>query len=287
MKKTLVILDNNTVNQELYRNLSEHYSITLFESGEAFKPHLSRISADLFLIEAELPGVDGYEICRLIRSMKCFEKTPVVFCGTKVSLDDRIKCYECGGDAHVNKPFDMEALLEKLRTIMDKGATHSRRSNLEQTISNDVREQVGMEWGWDMCTSYFRQIMSCEDIDQLANYVLDNCLQLNVSTSLMFHQADMHMHFDSAEGKAITNNGKQDEYDLLVNAKNGGQLICDGQQMIFNSEHCSILVKDHTESVIGSDQLCSIMSIMTETLNQKLSHLLQQAQPIYSSSEAC
>lgn len=284
MKKTLVILDNNTVDQRLYRSLSDHYNVMLFESGESFKHQMHRIRADLFLIEARLPGVDGYTVCRSIREIPQLIDVPVVFCGTKVTLDDRIKCYECGGDAHITKPFDVEILLEKLKTILVKGVRNSRRDNLDKEICDDVKAQVGQEWGWDMCTNYFRQIMACDDIDQLAAYVLDNCSQLNVTSSLMFHQANRPMHFNSHDSSDDAFDQNQAEYELLANSKSGGQLICFGRQMIFNSEHCSILLKDHDNALLQSDQLCSIMTIMTETINQKLSSLLRQAQPVYNTA---
>jgi len=284
MKKTLVILDNNTVDQNLYRSLSSVYNVMLFESGESFKHQIQRIRADLFLIEARLPGIDGYTVCRAIREIPHLINVPVVFCGTKVTLDDRIKCYECGGDAHINKPFDVEVLLEKLKTILVKGVSHSRREDLDKAICDDVKMRVGQEWGWDMCTSYFRQIMACDDIDQLASYILDNCNQLNVSSSLMFHQANRPMHFNTQKNDTNDFDQNQAEYELLANSKSGGQLICFGRQMIFNSEHCSILLKDHDNALLQSDQLCSIMTIMTETINQKLSSLLRHAQPMYGSN---
>jgi DNA-binding response OmpR family regulator len=72
---------------------------------------------DLFMLDAWLPGVDGFEFCRQIR--KCDSRTPILFYSGAAYDADRQKALAAGANAYVTKP-DVEVLIETMVDLIDK-----------------------------------------------------------------------------------------------------------------------------------------------------------------------
>ena len=92
------------------------YNIDVAESGEqAIGMTGGRDYACIFL-DVMLPGVDGYQVCRLIKSKPTGRRTPVIMLTSKSSPFDRIRGTMAGCDSYLTKPVDEE----KLRSVMNK-----------------------------------------------------------------------------------------------------------------------------------------------------------------------
>jgi CheY-like chemotaxis protein len=77
---------------------------------------------DLILLDANLPGVDGYTICRLLKSDAVLASTPVLFITTRSSLDDRAVGLTLGADDYLVKPVDMSELMLRIQVLLARRA---------------------------------------------------------------------------------------------------------------------------------------------------------------------
>ena len=77
---------------------------------------------DLILLDANLPGVDGYTICRLLKSDAELASTPVLFITTRSSLDDRAVGLTLGADDYLVKPVDMSELMLRIQVLLARRA---------------------------------------------------------------------------------------------------------------------------------------------------------------------
>jgi CheY-like chemotaxis protein len=94
-----------------------HYA----ESGRSGIELLQRIpDADVALVDIMMPGMDGYETIREIRSMSSFAGMPIVAVTAKAMKGDRQKCIEAGASDYVAKPVDMEQLISVLRVWLQR-----------------------------------------------------------------------------------------------------------------------------------------------------------------------
>ncbi len=73
---------------------------------------------DLFILDISMPGQDGVEICRLIKSAPATRLTPVIHVTGQTQRDDRLRALEAGSDEFVAKPFDVEELLIRVRSLL-------------------------------------------------------------------------------------------------------------------------------------------------------------------------
>lgn len=76
---------------------------------------LTRVSPQVILLDIEMPELDGFETCRLIRVTTEGRDVPVAFLTARKTIDDVKKCLEVGGDDFILKPFDPVKLLERIK----------------------------------------------------------------------------------------------------------------------------------------------------------------------------
>jgi CheY-like chemotaxis protein/HPt (histidine-containing phosphotransfer) domain-containing protein len=77
---------------------------------------------DLILLDANLPGMDGYTVCRLLKSDAALATTPVLFITTRSSLDDRAVGLTLGADDYLIKPVDMSELMLRIQVLLARRA---------------------------------------------------------------------------------------------------------------------------------------------------------------------
>ena len=82
---------------------------------------------DLILLDANLPGVDGYSVCRLLKSDAGLAPTPVLFITTRSSLDDRAVGLTLGADDYLVKPVDMSELMLRIQVLLARLAATKPR----------------------------------------------------------------------------------------------------------------------------------------------------------------
>jgi len=80
---------------------------------------------DLVLLDANLPGIDGYTVCRLLKSDADLAGTPVLFTTVRASLDDRMVGLMLGADDYLVKPLDMPELMLRVQILL---ARHSQQA---------------------------------------------------------------------------------------------------------------------------------------------------------------
>ncbi|MCF7941798.1 MAG: response regulator transcription factor [Spirochaetia bacterium] len=112
-KRILIVEDELAIAQAIHDGLQdEGFPSEIADSGEAAAAlELSRFA--LVLLDIRLPGMDGYELCRLIRQRG--HKMPVIFVSARDDVVDRILGLELGADDYIVKPFSFRELLSRIK----------------------------------------------------------------------------------------------------------------------------------------------------------------------------
>jgi two-component system, OmpR family, phosphate regulon response regulator PhoB len=75
---------------------------------------------DLFILDIMMPGIDGIQICRMIRADSKLKNVPVIFLTAKTEPEDRILGWETGGDDYICKPFNIKELVLRVKAILKR-----------------------------------------------------------------------------------------------------------------------------------------------------------------------
>ncbi len=119
MSRILVVDDSPTVIQVIRQMLVEgqHDVLSAIDGEEAIRVAIDQ-HPDLVLLDIILPKLNGYQVCRQIKSLPETARIPVVMITRKTKDEDRRWGVEQGADAYVTKPFNAKDLLDVLRRLI-------------------------------------------------------------------------------------------------------------------------------------------------------------------------
>lgn len=112
----------------------EGFEVILVDDGAKVLDQLRRFNPDLCLLDIMLPNVDGYTLCRQIRSS--FPGLPVLFLTAKAETEDLVKGFEAGGTDYLKKPFSMDELIVRMHNQLQLSGNRKKKEELleEQKI---------------------------------------------------------------------------------------------------------------------------------------------------------
>ena len=90
------------------------YDVVTAGNGETALDRLAGNSVDIVVLDLGLPGIDGHEVIRRLRS---WSDVPVVVLSVRESQQDKVTALDAGADDYLNKPFAMQELLARLRAV--------------------------------------------------------------------------------------------------------------------------------------------------------------------------
>lgn len=112
----VLIVDDNAMNVDvLCRILRKEYTLGTAASGVECLAKLLTFKPHLVLLDIMMPGMDGYETCRRIKSSPSEGGIQVILVSGRGTAADRVHGYEALADDYVAKPFDHDELLYKVR----------------------------------------------------------------------------------------------------------------------------------------------------------------------------
>jgi two-component system response regulator BaeR len=119
---------------------AEAFGVHLIDDGLQVVPWVRENKTDLILLDLMLPGRDGLEICRELRS---FTDVPVVMVTARVEEIDRLVGLEAGADDYVCKPFSLRELVARVKAILRRPRGAKRAAGLALDASRHVAELDG------------------------------------------------------------------------------------------------------------------------------------------------
>jgi DNA-binding response OmpR family regulator len=124
-KKILLVEDDQNFGAILkdYLMLND-FDVTLAKNGMEGFEKFKKDTYDLCILDVMMPYKDGYTLAKEIREKN--KEVPIVFLTAKSMKEDVLKGYKVGADDYLNKPFDSEVLLMKIRAIIQRKSTDTK-----------------------------------------------------------------------------------------------------------------------------------------------------------------
>lgn len=123
-QKILIVDDDENIAELIALYLTkECFDTKIVNDGESALSVFESYAPNLILLDLMLPGIDGYQVCREIRSKS---STPIIMLSAKGEIFDKVLGLELGADDYMEKPFDSKELVARAKAVL-------RRSNLEKS----------------------------------------------------------------------------------------------------------------------------------------------------------
>ncbi|HSG30447.1 MAG TPA: response regulator transcription factor [Thermodesulfobacteriota bacterium] len=118
-EKTIVIVDDE---QDIVELVSHHlkregYLVKEFGKGREFFSYIESVIPDLIILDIMLPGIDGLEICKILKNKKKTASIPIIMLTAKAAESDVVVGLELGADDYVVKPFSPRELVARVKSV--------------------------------------------------------------------------------------------------------------------------------------------------------------------------
>lgn len=131
MTDILIVEDQRDISSLLCDFLrAENYIVTVAEDGEKALALYEKYGAKLVILDVMLPGMDGFAVCSGIRKLG---DVPIIILSARTEKDDKLNGLILGADDYMEKPFDIDILLAKIRGIF------KRRYSMEDVVAGNLR----------------------------------------------------------------------------------------------------------------------------------------------------
>lgn len=118
-RKILIVEDEQKIADTLQRGLTENgYIAEVAYDGNVGYKLFSNHDFNLVILDINLPGINGYQLCKIIRSSN--PSIPVIMLTSMSALNDKIEGYDAGADDYIGKPFEFRELLLKIRVLLKR-----------------------------------------------------------------------------------------------------------------------------------------------------------------------
>lgn len=137
-ERILVVDDEEDILKLLDYNLTrEGYKVSCVETGEAALIEAKKNLPDLILLDLMLPGVDGLDVCRILRADPATGRIPIVMLTAKGEETDIVTGLQLGADDYITKPFNPMVLLARVKAVL-------RRAGAPPVDGSDVVSAHGI-----------------------------------------------------------------------------------------------------------------------------------------------
>jgi adenylate cyclase len=171
---TILAVDDQPANLRLLDAVlsPKGYRLVGASSGEQALELLPSSGADLVLLDIVMPGIDGYEVCRRIRSAPETAFLPVVMI-TASGNEEKTRAIEAGADDFVSKPFDQSELLARVASL-------ARIKRYQDTITRQAAELA--QWNAELEARVNRQLEELQRMNRLRRFLSPQVAELVINS---------------------------------------------------------------------------------------------------------
>lgn len=209
---TIMVVDDIPANLRLLQDMlsARGYSVRAFPRGKMAIAAAMKHPPDLFLLDINMPELNGFEVCMRLKANEKLKDIPVLFISALSEIEDKIKAFSVGGVDYVTKPFQEEEVSARVNTHL-----RLRKMQIEMEMHNLRLESLVKEGVRDISDSHFATLLVVSKLaefrdDETGKHIertqvfckilaerlrRNSCYATNISDSFVeniFHAAPLH-----------------------------------------------------------------------------------------------
>ena len=267
----ILIVDDVSDNIQVAMNIlkEDSYTFSFATDGQEALDLIHQENFDLILLDIMMPKINGFEVCRTIKTIECTKHTPVIFLTAKADADSIAEGFDAGGVDYITKPFHPNELLSRVKTHVElsqaRNAIQKHATEVEtkarlqaQRLADEIEENQCemiyilmevMESTSDETGQHIKRVAEMSKL--LASYV-PSLSESDINS--VFLASPMHDIGKIAIPKEILHKpGKLTDEEMVImktHAEKGYELLKNSKRRL--STAASITAKEHHEKWDGT-----------------------------------
>lgn len=263
--RIFVVDDDPTSRQLMAAMLGDKYAVEVFEAAEPCLEAVTERMPDLLLLDVGLPGIDGYELCRQIKSLPEGNGATVVFVSALDDLNHILAGYDAGAEDYIVKPFDVVNLSHKIENL--RRIEQDRRALMGQAEASDELASLVMANldEYAVLIKFLRTLNECADYNGIVDALHSVLGAYHLEGSIQVRMRNLEKTF-SKEGENWPL-----EIAVINHVRSLERIFEFKTRAAFNFEHITILIANMP---IQDAELCGRIrdniAIVAESADAKL-----------------
>ncbi|WP_455366300.1 response regulator [Kaarinaea lacus] len=271
----ILVVDDEPFNLEIMQEiLEEDYDVAYAKSGQECMEMIMEVLPDVVLLDVNMPGMSGYEVCQQLKENPRTTNIPVTFVSALDTLAERLAGYEVGGDDYICKPFEAGELLSKVSiAVKYKKERESLMADAEEAMRKAMSASKNTG---DVSTllEFMRSSLSCDSAEKLVDLALYTISGMGLRSSVQVRNGDEVIH-KSSDG-AIN----QLERTVVKKISREDQIVDLGVRSVFNFDHVSVLIKNMPlDDPTKYNEVKSSIALLTETMEVRVASQVESLAP--------
>jgi len=145
-KDTILIVDDNPTNLGVLFDYlrGSGFKVLIAEDGDGALQRATYANPDIILLDVLMPGIDGFETCRLLKENEETCDIPVIFMTALSETVDKVRGFELGAVDYVTKPLQHEEVLARIQTHLTIRKQNKELDAFAHTVAHDLQNPLGM-----------------------------------------------------------------------------------------------------------------------------------------------
>lgn len=170
--------------------LADSCVVETFASGQECLARLREVCPDMFVIDVNMPGVDGYALCRYLKDDLETQDVPVTFMSADDNIETRLLAYEAGGEDFLCKPIvpaELESKVRAARRILVHKRALREQAGFAQQTAMSAMTSMG-ELG--IVLQFLSKSFACGDTHELASALIEALRQYDLHGAVQLRQGE-------------------------------------------------------------------------------------------------
>jgi putative two-component system response regulator len=149
-RQIIMLVDDNQTNLNMGKNmLRDYYEVYALPSAERLFKFLQTVTPDLILLDVNMPGMDGFDVIKILKKEPLYADIPVIFVTAQTEEMDELEGLKLGAVDYVAKPFSAAILLRRIENHLllkkQKAELASFNNNLIEMVKQKTAQVVGLQ----------------------------------------------------------------------------------------------------------------------------------------------
>ena len=142
----ILIVDDKPDNLRLLSQIliNQGYEVRKAINGSTALMGVEKFAPDLILLDINMPGMDGYEVCKKLKSNRQTKQITVIFLSASDKVMDKVQAFEVGGVDYITKPFQVPEVLARVETQIKIKRFNQMRETLSRAIVHDLKNPLSI-----------------------------------------------------------------------------------------------------------------------------------------------
>lgn len=142
--KILIVEDDHTLSRNISEALkADGFFPEIVYDGLLAERMLKKNSYDCIIMDVNLPGRNGFDLCKLFREYNNY--TPVIMLTAFAELEDKVQGFDYGADDYLTKPFFMRELIMRIKSLIKRSQNASTQTAKTQLITGDIKLNIAQK----------------------------------------------------------------------------------------------------------------------------------------------